>query len=289
MLPLVQKDAETEFDSGTIFRQVEKIFQDPRFSGSVILKRFLEFIVREKLEGKSHLVKEYTIAVEVLHKPRNFNPQENCIVRIHAARLRKVLSDYYAGAGKGDEILIQLPKGHYVPVFSPKRTTEAEEIQGIGADVRDPGRLPAVRNSIAVFPFHCNGGDEISANLSEGLGFGLSAAFMKLKPLTVISYSLMRMMPSAFSGLGEWQHAVEARYLFTGDIQRQKNKVRVSIQLLLSSTGEMIWSHQYAGSVGTGDLFDLQDEIVCQVFQSIRKSGLLAGIRRNGVSMMAVV
>ena len=289
MLPQLQKNTEQEFSPGTVLSQVDKIFLDPRFSGSAILKRFLEFIVREELEGRSHLVKEYTIAVEVLQKPRNFNPQENCIVRIHAARLRKVLADYYAGTGAGDEVLIQLPKGHYVPVFSPKRPPESAEIPLERADLRNPDLMPALPNSIAILPFHCTGRDELTASLSDGLGFGLSAAFLKLKPITVISYSLMRMMPTVFSGMGEWQHAIEARYLFTGDIQRQKNKVRVNIQLMRSATGEMIWTHQYEGTAGSGDMFDLQDEIVDHVFQSIRRSGLLSGIRSRGVSMMAVV
>ena len=41
------------------------------------------------------MLKEYTIAVNVLDKPTNFKPQDNSIVRIHAGRLRRALNHFY--------------------------------------------------------------------------------------------------------------------------------------------------------------------------------------------------
>jgi TolB-like protein len=111
---------------------------------------------------------------------------------------------------------------------------------------------------------------------------------MKLKTMTVLSYSLMRLLPAKFADLGEWQHAIEPSYLFTGDIQRQNNTVRVAVELMKSATGEQIWCHGYERTMGPDDLFRIQDEIVAHVFQSVKKSGLLLGTRRHGLSMMAV-
>jgi hypothetical protein len=97
---------------------LDKIFRDEHFASSETLKTFLGFIVEEKLQGRENCLKEYTIAVKVLKKGITFKPQENCIVRIHAVRLRKALASYYAGSGAMDEIRISLPKGSYVPQFS---------------------------------------------------------------------------------------------------------------------------------------------------------------------------
>ena len=71
-----------------INQQIERIKADPQFAGSDILKRFLSFVVSETLGGRSHTIKEYTIAIKVLDKPVDFNPQHDAIVRIHAGRLR---------------------------------------------------------------------------------------------------------------------------------------------------------------------------------------------------------
>ena len=79
------------FSVAAVEEQLERIFRDPHFTESAILKKFLSFIVQETIHGRSNCLKEYTIAINVLEKPSSFNPQENGIVRIHAGRLRRAL------------------------------------------------------------------------------------------------------------------------------------------------------------------------------------------------------
>src|SRR3954466_12847143 len=109
---------EPEFTPEAIQSQVLKIVQDPVLENATILKNFLKYIVDESLQGNSNILKEYTIAVNVLHKPPDFNTQENGIVRIHAARLRRMLDVYYKSHGIIDIIKISIPKGTYVPKFT---------------------------------------------------------------------------------------------------------------------------------------------------------------------------
>ena len=81
------------------------------------LSSFLTFICEETLQGRTERLKEYTIAVEALGRPDEFQPIENPIVRVQASRLRECLKDYYNGEGKEHPVQIRLPKGHYVPEF----------------------------------------------------------------------------------------------------------------------------------------------------------------------------
>lgn len=67
-------------------------------------------------------LKEYTIGVEVFGKSPDFDPQGDSTVRVAANRLRTELEKYYAGAGLNDEILINLPKGHYIPEIVRRST-----------------------------------------------------------------------------------------------------------------------------------------------------------------------
>jgi hypothetical protein len=81
------------------------------------LSSFLAFICEETLQGRSDHLKEYTIAVEALGRPNDFQPIEDPIVRVQASRLRECLKGYYNSVGKGHPVQSRLPKGHYVPEF----------------------------------------------------------------------------------------------------------------------------------------------------------------------------
>lgn len=103
-----------------IIDQLNKIILFYPLSTSFTLQNFLRFIVYKKLEGREVILKEYTIAVVALGKPSTFNPQKQTIIRTYALRLRRIINDYYATDGKSDRIIITIPKGQYVPVFTVK-------------------------------------------------------------------------------------------------------------------------------------------------------------------------
>lgn len=269
--------------------QVERIFQDARFSSSGILKKFLRFIVTETLSGRAHLLKEYTIAVEVLRKPVTFNPQENCIVRVHAARLRKILFDYYTGPGAKDDMQIMLPKGHYVPVFRENRNEDLSVKRTISENFDpSPGEASAV-HTIAVIPFHYSGNDAATAAVADALGLSLSTDLMKLKPpVSVISYSVMRLIGSSYKDFRDWELAVDPRYLFLGNVQRHRDSIRVTIQMVRAANYEQLWCHVYEHNIAPEGIFGVQDEIAAHVVKSVRRLGLLSGIRIKPHAIAAV-
>jgi len=96
-------------------RQLQRVLASHGFSRNERLSRFLRFIVEQHLEGKDPEVKESVIALEVFGRP-DHDPQKDSIVRTEASRLRARLSEYYLGPGKDDAVIIELPKGAYVPV-----------------------------------------------------------------------------------------------------------------------------------------------------------------------------
>src|SRR6516225_8274559 len=100
-------------------RQLERVLASPGFSRNERLSRFLRFVVEQHLAGKDDELKESVIAVEVLGRSPDHDPKQDSIVRTEAARLRARLSEYYLGKGKDDPLVIELPKGGYVPVLRP--------------------------------------------------------------------------------------------------------------------------------------------------------------------------
>src|SRR5689334_14917260 len=100
-----------------IRRQVDRILASPGFARNERLSGFLRFVVERHLEGRDHESKESVIATEILGRKPDFDPKHDPIVRTEAGRLRSRLSEYYAGEGKDDALVIELPKGGYVPTF----------------------------------------------------------------------------------------------------------------------------------------------------------------------------
>src|SRR5580700_6366793 len=81
------------------------------------MSRFLRFLAERHLEGSHNQLKESVIAVEVFGRRTDHDPSQDSIVRTEASRLRARLAEYYVGQGKDDGIVIDVPKGGYIPVF----------------------------------------------------------------------------------------------------------------------------------------------------------------------------
>ena len=103
-----------------------RVLASDAFSNAPQLSAFLTLIVDYALDGRGPELKGYTIAVEALGRPPDFDPQVDPIVRVEAGRLRKALALYYTAEGSDDPVRIAIPVGAYVPVFEatgkrPKR------------------------------------------------------------------------------------------------------------------------------------------------------------------------
>ena len=103
--------------------QVEKILRNPLFSNSPRLSRFLRFVVDETLAGRADRIKESVIGVEVFDKNPTYDPRADATVRTEASKLRSKLNAYYETSGKSDLLVISVPKGGYVPVFTSRPAT----------------------------------------------------------------------------------------------------------------------------------------------------------------------
>src|SRR3954452_24605252 len=216
---------EIEFSSREIDEQIQRILLDPAFVMSNILKSFLLFIVEQTLSGHSDWLKEYTIAVNVLNKSSDFKPRESGIVRIHAGRLRRALHHYYHHGGARDPIIISIPKGAYVPVFSniaPKTIAE-ENIERT--------RLSQKHFVIAVLPFkHLN--NDLSNSFTDGLCMQLSNELMHLENFSVVAYQLGRHLLQKNDDVREVASIIDAQYIVTGDIQSGIDRIRINVQII---------------------------------------------------------
>jgi hypothetical protein len=119
--------------------QLERVIGSQAFHESESLRSFLSFIVNKLVAGEEDQIKEYTIAIDVFGRGSQFNPRIDSVVRVQAGRLRYKLQEYYTTEGKADKILIELPKGHYKPVFSYiELTNGTPKVEDVAAELLKP-------------------------------------------------------------------------------------------------------------------------------------------------------
>ena len=271
----------------SINSQVQKLLADPLFSLSDILKRFLIFIVAETLDGRSDQLKEYTIGVNVLHKPANFNPQMDAIVRIHACRLRRALNRYYEGGGKGDFLRISMPKGNYIPFFYESLSNRQEKKQ---TTYPAQARIGAgdVDMVVAVMPFSHFENQSFIHSMAEGLASQLSTELASLENLSVIQYNPIRFLDDRPVYLRELILKAGAGFLFTGDLQCHDNRVRINIQLVDAHSYHQVWSNRFEYALTGRNMFEIQDKIVKQILNQFQDLSILKKTELTNSSAMAV-
>ena len=137
-------------DGAHVRAALERIVASAALSNSPQLVSFLRFVVEETLAGRGERLKAYTIATDALGRDADFDPQNDPIVRVEAARLRVMLARYYDGPGRDDPLIIEIARGSYVPTFKDRPAQSlASRAAGMAARWRAWSRLPRLKSSFA--------------------------------------------------------------------------------------------------------------------------------------------
>jgi len=262
------------FSVTAVEQELENIFRAPYFAESPILKKFLSFVVEETIHGRSNCLKEYTIAIKVLEKPLNFNPQENGIVRIHAGRLRRALSRYYSEMGNHDQIVITIPKGKYVPGFA-NRLNPLDAVL-IDRELHDDSFVTDDSDSIivAVLPFICSSKTGLANSFADGLCLQMSSALMRLTHISVIAYQAVKNLVVSQPDYKELGAFVGFNYIITGGVQLLKHNLRVHMQLVECASYKQIWSETFERTLTSSNLFEIEDELCWYAVSQVTELGV---------------
>ncbi len=114
----VSVTAEATPAADAVRAQVERIVQSRIFRSAGVLRHLLTYLTERCVSGEGESLKEYSIGIDALGKPESFDPRQESVVRMHTARLRQKLDEYYRTEGPDDEILVDLPKGGFQLVFA---------------------------------------------------------------------------------------------------------------------------------------------------------------------------
>jgi hypothetical protein len=105
--------------------EVQRILHSPQFRRAPKLQRFLELVCEYHFQNRTQEITEFAVATEAFDKGPNFNPAEDSLVRVQAREIRRRLREYYQNEGKTSRLILDIPVGHYAPVFTPVETPPA--------------------------------------------------------------------------------------------------------------------------------------------------------------------
>jgi hypothetical protein len=120
--------------------QIQRIVQSKAFRTSEVHRNLLTYLADKSLAGDAESIKEYTVGLDVFGKPDSYDPRQESTVRMHVARLRQKLAEYYRTEGVDDPIFVDLPKGGFRVTFEPRTVAPAAEPEAREEAPRATGR-----------------------------------------------------------------------------------------------------------------------------------------------------
>jgi TolB-like protein/tetratricopeptide (TPR) repeat protein len=267
--------------------QLERILASQAFRKAGRLSRLLQYLVEETICGRGDQLKEYSVGLEVFGRGESFDPRTDSVVRVEVSRLRVKLQAYYASEGGGDPVLIDLPKGSYLPVLALRGASDqppaapawgrrvalagillvlvAGATYGVLSLLRTRDSGPA---SVAVLPFQNLSSDQQYDYINQGLGEEVTIALSKVEGLRVLAPG----STAEFAGSARDWPAIGRKLgvssVLDGSLRKAGERLRIVVELVSAADGQLLWGEVFEGDPTHG--FGAQDRIVAGVAQALR-------------------
>jgi serine/threonine protein kinase/tetratricopeptide (TPR) repeat protein len=122
--------------------------------------------------------------------------------------------------------------------------------------------------SIVVLPFAILGADPDNEYFSDGLTEEIITDLGGVKALRVISRTSSMQMKGTSKGMREIGSALGVRYALTGSARKAGSALRITAQLVDTTTDEQIWAEKYSGTME--DVFDVQERVSRAIVSALR-------------------
>ena len=136
----------------------------------------------------------------------------------------------------------------------------------------------AVRLSIVVLPFANLSDDPAQDYFVDGVTESLTTDLSRIRGSFVIGRHTAFTYKGKAIDLKQVGRELSVRYALEGSVQRCGNRLRVNVQLVDAETGAHLWADRFDKPIA--DLFDMQDEIVSRLANTLNAQLIAAEARR---------
>jgi TolB-like protein/class 3 adenylate cyclase len=126
--------------------------------------------------------------------------------------------------------------------------------------------LPS-KPSIAVLPFQNISGDPEQEYFADGIVEEIITALSRIRWLFVIARNSSFTYKGRAIDVKQIGRELGVRYVLEGSVRKAGNRVRITGQLIDTSTGAHIWADRFEGELA--NIFDLQDQVTSSVVGEI--------------------
>jgi TolB-like protein/tetratricopeptide (TPR) repeat protein len=150
-------------------------------------------------------------------------------------------------------------------VVAALRSQPTPHGSSVSTTTSDRGRYDT---SIAVLPFNNLSNDPDNEYFSDGLTEELITDLAGVKALRVISRASSLQLKGTTKGMREIGRTLGVRYALTGSARKAGNALRITAQLIDTTTDEPIWGDKYSGTMD--DVFDVQERVSRAIVSALR-------------------
>ena len=141
-----------------------------------------------------------------------------------------------------------------------------------------PKQISAPRLSIVVLPFANIGGDPEQEYFVDGVTESLTTDLSRISGAFVIARNTAFTFKGKAVDVKKLGRELNVRYVLEGSVQRGGNRLRLNVQLIDVETGNHLWAERFDKPIA--DLFDMQDEIVSSLANTLDAQLIAAEARR---------
>jgi TolB-like protein/class 3 adenylate cyclase len=157
---------------------------------------------------------------------------------------------------------------------------------GLGPATKSGSATPSSpsppRLSMVVLPFANMSADPEQDYFVDGVTESLTTDLSRISGSFVIGRHTAFTYRGKAVDLKKIGRELNVRYVLEGSVQRGGNRLRVNVQLIDAETGNHLWAERFEKPVA--DLFDMQDEIVSRLANTLNAQLIEVEARRAGLS-----
>jgi TolB-like protein/class 3 adenylate cyclase/tetratricopeptide (TPR) repeat protein len=148
--------------------------------------------------------------------------------------------------------------------------------QAISGETFNPSSAP--RLSIVVLPFANIGADLEQEYFVDGVTESLTTDLSRIAGSFLIARNSAVSYKGRAVDVRQVGRELNVRYVLEGSVQRSGKRLRMNVQLIDANSGQHLWAERFEKSVV--DLFDMQDEIVSRLANTLGAQLIEAEARR---------
>jgi TolB-like protein/class 3 adenylate cyclase len=205
------------------------------------------------------------------------DPGGICVSRVVRDQVRDKLAFAFEDMGEQQVKNIARPvRVHRVRIddaFAALAAARPEPAPQLGPSLALPEKP-----SLAVLPFQNMSGDPEQEYFADGIVEDITTAIARLPWLFVIARNSSFTYKGKSVDVKQVGRELGVRYVLEGSVRKAGNRVRITGQLIDTTTGAHIWADRIDGSLD--DIFELQDQVASSVVGAIEPKLRLAEIER---------